>query len=105
MNPEARGICGRCGMVHDHNALRPQTRQGPSTLKTSMLLVCRNCFDLPMPWFRTLWLPEDPPNVAFPSPEPYAIDEAGGGGGKVTNYVIDQLGNYWIDENGNRMVG
>lgn len=77
LNPEARGVCNRCGMVYDHAALRPQTRQGPGSMKISLLLICKNCFDLPMPWLRTLWLPQDPPNVNFPSPEPYAIDEAG----------------------------
>jgi hypothetical protein len=77
LNPEARGICDRCGMVHDHNALRPQTRQGPGSVKTSLLLVCPGCYDLLIPWMRTFWVPQDPPNIAFPSPEAYTIDEAG----------------------------
>lgn len=74
-NPEARAVCDRCGMVHDHGALRPQLRQGPGSMKPSLLLVCPACLDQPMPWMRTFFLPQDPPLLSFPSPEYYAIDE------------------------------
>jgi len=103
LRPEARGICDRCGMVFDHNALRPQTRQGPGSMKTSLLLVCKSCFDIPLPWMRTLWLPQDPPIIAFPSIEPYSID-ASTGPVVVGNFMVDELGAFWIDELGNNMA-
>lgn len=74
-NADPRAVCDRCGMVYDHSALKPQLRQGPGSMKPSLLLVCSACRDYPMPWMRTFFLPQDPPLLSFPSPENYAIDE------------------------------
>lgn len=63
--------------MHDHEVLRPQTRPSPGGFAPSLLLVCKRCYDLPHQFMRTVSFPVDPPNLPFPSPEPYDIDEDG----------------------------
>lgn len=74
MRPEARAICGRCGGVFDHAALKAQVKQVAAGMKGTLLLVCPRCYDLPAAFLRVLPLPRDPENVPFPSPETYTID-------------------------------
>jgi hypothetical protein len=77
LRPEARAICMRCGMIYNRADLRPQLRQSPGTLTPTQLYVCYSCYDDPAPFMRTVWFPVDPPNISFPSPEFYTIDEHG----------------------------
>ena len=75
-NPQATGICGRCGFAFQLNTLSFQNQwAGPSLLNTN-LLVCDRCLDKPAPFLKTLVLPPDPTPVLNARPEPYSIDES-----------------------------
>jgi hypothetical protein len=99
--PEARAVCDRCGRIFNRPDLRPQTVQGAQNLTYSLLLVCKYCYDHPAPFLQTLFIPRDPPNIEFPSPELYSIDEGGGG---ISNIVRGPDGHYVNAPNGGSVL-
>jgi hypothetical protein len=76
-NPEARGICDRCGRQFTLSTLRWQFQYTPGGLKNLKILVCKTCRDDPSLFLKALFLPPDPEPVFNARPEFYAIDEAG----------------------------
>lgn len=105
-SPSAFAICQRCGSLYNRYALNWQYQWQGAKLMNRRLQVCSTCMDKPSAFLRQIIIPADPPPVSQPRTEPYAIDEAGSWvPHPATNHVIDQLGNFWIDELGNKMVG
>ena len=71
-NPESLGRCDRCSFVWNLKELRWQHYwQGP-TLQNTMMLVCRDCLDIPNEQTRTVVMPPDPLPVLNPRIENYA---------------------------------
>jgi len=109
-NPQAFGVCDRCGMWYNHVDLAWQFDWGGASLINKRILVCRPCTDIPQNQLRAIVLPADPVPVMNPRTEPYAADETG--------YTVTSLNattdpttglqvtnpTFLVDENGNNVT-
>lgn len=59
-NPQALGICDRCGITYNHVNLQWQFDWRGSTLQNVRILVCRRCLDVPQEQQRAIVVPADP---------------------------------------------
>jgi len=59
-NPEAAGICDRCGFVFQHNTLQWQYDWRGAALQNIRILVCNSCLDVPQDQLRAIVVPADP---------------------------------------------
>lgn len=70
-NPEAYGICDRCGFIYKHSDLTWQHEWRGNRLVRLNILVCkRTCLDKPAEFRRTILIPADPVPVENPRPIP-----------------------------------
>ena len=74
-NPQAFGVCDRCGIWYNLVNLRWQYDWRGATMQNIRLLVCNTCYDTPQEQLRAIVLPADPTPVVNPRVEPYAWDE------------------------------
>jgi hypothetical protein len=74
-DPNALGICDRCGFLYNLRTLRWQMEWCGTTMQNLHLRVCSQCWDVPQEQLRTIILPPDPPSVRDPRTEPFLIDE------------------------------
>ena len=109
-NPQAFGVCDRCGMWYNHVDLAWQFDWGGASLINKRILVCKPCNDIPQNQLRAIVLPADPVPIMNPRTEPYASDE--------TDYTVTSLNattnaatglpvynpTYLVDENGNNVT-
>ncbi len=103
LNPEARGICDRCGQQYTLSVLRFQKQYMGGFLQNKGILVCRSCYDIPSEFLKTITNLIDPPAIYNVRSEPYAIDEDGS---YITtwSFLVDENHNLLADENGNPLV-
>lgn len=81
-NPQAAGVCDRCGGVYNHVNLSWQFDWAGAGLINKRLLVCNHCMDTPQQQLRSIVLPADPPVIMNARPEYYIQAE--------TNYRMTQ---------------
>lgn len=81
-NPQAFGICDRCGFLYNHHQLQWQFDWAGASLINKRILVCDTCNDVPQSQLRAIVLPADPVPVQNPRIQSYADSEA--------NYRITQ---------------
>jgi ribosomal protein L40E len=62
-NPQAAGVCDRCGFIWTHNTMRFQHEWRGIALLNTRMLVCRRCEDEPQQQLRAIILPADPPPI------------------------------------------
>jgi hypothetical protein len=74
-NPEAQGVCDRCGARYTHNTLKWQFDWAGARLQNRYILVCDGCLDVPQENIRTIVLPPDPRPIANPRPEQFTSDD------------------------------
>jgi len=74
-NPQAFGICDRCGLLYNHTDLRWQFDWAGATIINKRILVCRICEDTPQEQLRAIVLPADPVPIMNPRTEAYADAE------------------------------
>lgn len=74
-DPNALGICDRCGFLYNLRTLRWQMEWCGTTMQNLHLRVCSRCWDVPQEQLRTIILPPDPPSVRDPRTEPFFIDQ------------------------------
>ena len=74
-NPEAFGVCDRCGRWHNLNSLNFQYDWRGTTLQNLWIRVCSDCTDIPQSQLRAIVLPADPVPVWQPRTEPFFEDE------------------------------
>jgi hypothetical protein len=70
--PEAAGICDRCGFCYSHSDLRWQYDWAGERLQNLRILVCRHCEDEFQEQLRARILSPDPVPVWNARPEPFA---------------------------------
>lgn len=70
-NPQAFGVCDRCGFLYNHNHLRWQFDWAGPVLMNKRMLVCRKCEDEYQEQLRTIVLPADPIPIANPRVQNY----------------------------------
>jgi len=71
-NPEAAGICDRCGMMFSMRDLVPQYQWQGMQLQNIGILVCTaTCLDTPQIQLKTIILPPDPMPLQVTRPERY----------------------------------
>ncbi|HVT27664.1 MAG TPA: hypothetical protein VHE81_06560 [Lacipirellulaceae bacterium] len=75
--PEAFGVCDRCGCLYNLDRLHWQYQFAGVGLVNLNLLVCRPCLDVPQPQLTATILPPDPDPIFNARPEYYALDETG----------------------------
>ena len=73
-NPEAFGVCDRCGIWHNSNDLSWQFQWLGSTLQNIRILVCSECLDVPQEQLRAITLPADPIPIINARPENFQAD-------------------------------
>lgn len=73
-NPEAHGICDRCGFRYNFNDLQWQFDWRGAKLQNLRILVCDICLDEPQENLRAIVLPADPVPIINARPELYAQD-------------------------------
>lgn len=94
--PQAHGICDRCGFRYNLVDLVWQMEWRGNDLTNIRLRVCKlTCLDVPFQLNRPLYLPPDPEPVDQPRTEPFAIDEASSGWDN-SNEFWDQGNPLWI---------
>ena len=76
-NPEAFGVCDRCGIWENFRNLHWQYEWAGTHLYNKYLLFCESCLDIPQEQLRTLILPPDPLPIQYARVEAFAADEAG----------------------------
>jgi hypothetical protein len=59
-NPQAAGICDRCGFVYTHSDLKFQFDWRGVALQNTRMLVCNTCYDTPQEQLRAIVIPADP---------------------------------------------
>ena len=74
-NPQAFGICDRCGFLYNHNKLQWQFDYAGAGLINKRILVCSPCLDTPQNQLRAIVLPADPVPILNPRVENYAAAE------------------------------
>lgn len=75
-NPQAFGVCDRCGIWTNHNRLHWQYDWRGASLMNIRLLVCDTCLDTPQQQLRAIVVPADPTAIEQPRTEPFLQDEA-----------------------------
>lgn len=74
-NPQAQGVCDRCGIWHTLVDLQWQSDWRGTSLQNLWLRVCRRCLDTPQQQLRAIQLPADPVPVWQPRPENFDAAE------------------------------
>ena len=74
-NPQAAGICDRCGFAYTHSTLRWQFDYAGSGLINKRLLVCNSCYDVPQAQLRAIVIPADPMPIQNPRVQDYVAAE------------------------------
>lgn len=74
-NPQAFGICDRCGILYNHNQLQWQFDWAGASLINKRILVCDTCNDTPQNQLRAIVLPADPVPIMNPRTQDYATAE------------------------------
>ena len=74
-NPQAFGICDRCGFLYNHNKLQWQFDYAGAGLINKRILVCSPCLDTPQNQLRAIVLPQDPTPIQNPRVQDYAFAE------------------------------
>lgn len=74
-NPQAFGVCQRCGIWYNRINLRNQYDWRGSGLLPLYIFVCNDCYDVPQEQLRAIVIPADPVPIKFPLPEPFTSDE------------------------------
>jgi len=74
-NPQAFGICDRCGFLYNHVNLQWQFDWAGASLINKRILVCNPCNDLPQNQLRAIVLPADPVPIMNPRTQNYAAAE------------------------------
>jgi hypothetical protein len=74
-NPQAFGICDRCGFLYNHTNLMWQFDWAGASLINKRILVCKPCNDVPQNQLRAIVLPADPVPIMNPRVEAYASAE------------------------------
>lgn len=75
-NPQAFGICDRCGILYNHNQLQWQFDWAGATLINKRILVCDTCNDEPQQQLRAIVLPADPVPIMNPRTQDYNESES-----------------------------
>lgn len=70
-NPQAAGVCDRCGGVYNHSSLMWQYDWAGASIINKRLLVCNQCTDNPQQQLRAIILPADPVPILNPRPEQF----------------------------------
>lgn len=65
-NPQAIGVCDRCGIWYNHVNLRWQYDWRGASLQNLRLLVCNTCYDEPQSQLRAIVVPADPVPIVNP---------------------------------------
>lgn len=73
-NPQAHGICDRCGFRYNFVDLKFQFDWRGADLKNLYLKVCERCYDTPQEQLRAIVLPPDPEPIIYARPEIYSED-------------------------------
>ena len=81
-NPQAFGICDRCGFLYNHDRLKWQFDWRGASLMNTRVLVCDNCLDVPQTQLRAIVVPADPTPIQNPRVQDYVTAE--------TDYRITQ---------------
>ena len=74
-NPQAFGICDRCGFVYNHVNLQWQFDYAGAGLINKRILVCNPCYDKPQAQLRAIIVPSDPIPIQNPRVENWAEAE------------------------------
>ena len=76
-NPQAAGVCDRCGFQFPLRELTWQMEWAGTHLYRTGALVCTtiNCLDVPQPQLRTILLPPDPPPMVNSRVPNFAYEE------------------------------
>lgn len=75
-NPQAFGICDRCGILYNHNQLQWQFDWAGASLINKRILVCDTCNDVPQQQLRAIVLPADPVPILNPRVQDYGTAES-----------------------------
>jgi hypothetical protein len=70
-NPNAFGVCDRCGFLYNHNRLQWQFDYAGAGLINKRILVCDTCTDTPQQQLRAIILPADPTPILNPRVQDY----------------------------------
>lgn len=95
-NPEARGVCDRCGFMYSLSDLRYQYQWAGTQLQNLMLRVCDRCMDIPQEQLRSIILPPDPIPVTNPRQEYYSAE--------VTSFLQTVEGPTLLTEDGQAIL-
>jgi hypothetical protein len=68
-NPNALGVCDRCGFLYNHKKLSRVVEWQGKHLRSIALLVCETCLDKQQ--LHTILIPNDPVPIMDPRPEQY----------------------------------
>jgi hypothetical protein len=74
-NPQALGICDRCGLTYNHVNLQWQYDWRGSTMQNVRILVCRQCLDVPQEQQRAIVVPADPVPIMNARVENWSVAE------------------------------
>lgn len=74
-NPQAFGICDRCGFLYNHSNLQWQFDWAGASLINKRILVCDTCNDKPQEQLRAIVLPADPMPIINPRVQDYSNAE------------------------------
>jgi len=74
-NPQAFGVCQRCGFWYNHVDLRFQFDWRGASLQNLQILVCQPCYDVPTEQLRAIVVPADPIPIQNARVEPFLLDE------------------------------
>ena len=74
-NPQAFGICDRCGFLYNHNRLSWQFDWRGASLLNTRVLVCNTCLDVPQTQLRAIVVPADPTPIQNPRVQDYVSAE------------------------------
>lgn len=83
-NPQAFGVCDRCGLWDNLVRLDWQYEWRGTSLQNIWLRVCKHCLDVPQEQLRAIQIPADPTPVWQPRVENFDADEI--------PYYIDPIG-------------
>ena len=74
-NPEAFGVCDRCGIWYNHNRLQWQFDWRGASLMNIRVLVCDTCLDTPQQQLRAIIVPADPTAIQNPRTQDFIAAE------------------------------
>lgn len=75
-NPQAFGICDRCGFLYNHSQLQWQFDWAGAAMINKRILVCDTCLDTPQEQLRAIVLPADPTPIINPRTQNYSDAES-----------------------------